>query len=1764
MIMRHSISNKLSYLLFSFSLAVSSGTYGATIADDTEIYFSAGTSTSGTVDQTILPNIMFILDTSGSMGSSVPEAGGDQRIKVLKDAMTQIINDVEDVNIGLMRFTSGSGGPVLFPITYIDENVGNVISETAVPGELSYEASLTDGDSDGEENIDSTPAGAMSLADTKIEVIETAAVPVLPAGGTTATEVERVDSNDEDAEEDKDDGSMSVNGSQLDLRASGSTEYIGVQFDGLNIPANSIIESAYLEFWVRNKKTSLTNVTIQGFDTDSPSDFSNSTSDLSSRTRTTASVAWNGLPVKNNNQKMTSPDIKTIVQEIVSRNCTSAPVVDVTAAGAKTGCTYGESKMGFFLSASTGYRAFYSKNGSSNKAPRLTVNYKVPGTPTITSETQMIGFRFEDIKIPKGATVTDAQLVVTPNAANTTSTVWDIKVENPTSGDSAEFETTDANFSGRTKTSTAKWTVPNFTIDADGNGVPVETTDATFGGTKLKDIVQTAVNNTNWCGGNAMSFFITAATNSTSIRELVSHESDSASAVKFKYSYTSGTGTCYSSNETSQSSIIADDAEQNGTTVTINSTELNLGTDTVGVRFQGIDVPKDATITEAYLQFYAKSTDSSTASFTIKGELPSDADSNVFTTTDNDLTSRTLTTTGNVTWVPDPWDTAGELYTSADIKSIVSQMNTTTAGWTSGNDMGFLIIPGSGTRSAESFDSNPAKAPRLRITYTDTAPTSFKTVRERLIEVVDDLPASGATPVTETLLEAARYWRAEDVDYGKSRASRSTTRLSHPASYCTDSTGTLDCRGADVSDTSYNPDTDIYGIQTPSGCNPNTNLNDSDCSSRSIKGSPTYISPFSSTLTCQNNYQVLLTDGSANSSGSTARSAIQTMKGGGSCLSNNSTFKPTGDSAHTYSSDEQCSVDLAKFLKENDQSTASVGTGLDGNQTVKTYTIGFNLGTSSGALANTQFLKDIANVGEGQYFDATTAGSLVDVFNTILTDVKSDPSSFSAPSIAVNTFNRLFSRDDIYFGLFTPAFETRWEGNLKKYNVCTDEDPDGVTSSGDECTLGTVLDASLAAAVVDDTTAIDDGEFKTTAISEWTNADVSPDGRAVNIGGAGGEITDYTTRVMYTDINNSGTPAAGTLLSSAGFKITATNWTGSNTSMTKVRDTVCPGTDTPPDTACVDLMNWMIGKDVDDEDGDGSSTDTRFFFSDILHSSPNVMTYGYDTTNDKFIDKIVVGSNAGGLHFVNGDSGIEEWSFMPNSLLAKQDSLKTNLKTGHTYGLDATPILRVQDADQDGTIESGDKVHVYISQRRGGSSIYALDITATPTDATSTNSITPKFLWRIDAVDNTSGSSFPGSATGNFERMGQSWSDVSIADIKTSSGSKTVLIFTGGYDTDLDGFDGSGNKKFGLEAGTPNQGNAIYIVDADTGRLIFWIGHAANAGLGIASSGADILVPGMHYSIASDVTVFDTDGNGFDDRLYVGDTAGKVWRVDLGEDIDTAIAASDPEGSTVVGQFADLSASSSGTSLSNERRIFYNPSVVQVRDTDYSNAANGEYDYVVVSTGNRANPLSLTTSDRLYALRDSQIGKMTDANDDNIADDYPSQIDGTSNSNVPIDNDDMVSISLTTGLTGSVSEKNAEAWYLDFDSTGIKVDGTAGNTDGEKGLAAPRVLFGAILFSTYVPEDSNQIITGADACEAQVGDGRAFNLGILDGKATLNWDGDSSTNSISDAVMTLGAGGIPPEVVPVYTTEGVTYLFGKESPGGGSDNDPTQSYWYKE
>jgi len=1705
--------NRILHALLTFGLIT---VQGIAHSDDTEIYFSSG-STTGNTGEVIRPNVLFILDTSGSMTDTIPEAGGAKRIDVMKDAVKQVLNDVEDVNVGLMRYTNDDGGPVLFPISYIDGDVSDVVGEVVDPITLSYEAAITNGANDGEQNMSSN---LVTLGEPVLEYVEVGAS---TATIGTAQNLEFViDAGERDAEEivgGGDNGDVDDDSNDLNFVTS---NLVGLRFpdvdddSGDNDLRNAIITHAYLDFQIRTKKTTTTNVRIFGHDVNDSAAFSectNSCDDISSRTKTTAFVNWNGLPASNNNTTITSPDLKDIIQEIVTRGCTNPPSITPNT----TGCTYGNDDMGFIIQTLTGERIVHSRNGSSSRMPKLRIEVETATSVAVPGDQQMIGYRFENIQIPQGATLTGASLVLTPSATDGTNndTEWTIKAED--SDDSPGFTIVNSDFSSRTLTTAqARWDVPKWT-----NGNPVETTDNN-GGDTLKSVLQEVVNRAGWCGGNSVSLFVTGVTNpTTTFRESESYEGSSGSPPKLKYSFQSGSTGCYAASESAQVGVEGDDAEEAaGGTVTISDIDLDLGADTVGVRFQGVDVPNGATILEAEIQFTAQNTSTGAASFTIKGELPDDGSANIFSNLANNITGRAFTST--VAWTPEDWITGSELYATSDLTSIVQSM-VNDANWEGGNAMVFVVEPGTGTRVAESNNSDPARAPRLVIRYADTAETQFKTVRERLIEVIDDLPASGSTPITETMYEAALYWRGQNVNYGKTRDDSSSARISHPGSYCKlKADNTLDCRGATVGAGDGDPNPDIYGVTKSDSCNISTNPNSSNCSTQAIQGTPKYISPFNSELTCQNNFQVLLTDGAANSSGTAVRGNIAALKGS-SCLTNNSTIKITGDINHTYTSSEQCTVDLVKILKDTDQSTATVGDNLDNEQLVRTYTIAFNLDDAG----DQQFLKDMANVGDGEAFTAVTAGQLVDVFTSILTDVKSDPTSFVSPSLATNAFNRLLSRDEVYFGLFTPALNISWPGNVKKYNICVD------SSTG--CSLGSFLDANGDVAIDPA-----DDKFKDTAQSIWSGA---VDGRATTEGGSGGEITDFTQTVLYTESSQGTVASSTTPLSNTGYKLTSANWAIAE--FGNLRSSICPTPSTTAGSDCENRMLWLLGKNITaNPDSDISSTQ-RWSTNDVLHSSPSVITYGgQDSDNDgtagepedsdgvisTYFDKIVVGTNDGTLRMINGTDGVEDWRFMPSEFWAQQQTLFTNPQSAHIYGLDVTPTLHIKDVDNNGTIETGDGdfVKIYIGARSGNKFMYALDASANVTSAT--QKVVPKFMWKIQ-----------GGVTSGFGRLGYTWSQPRLADIATTTGVKTVLIFGGGYDDALEGA-----TKFSPadNGGADFKGNAIFIIDPETGAKILSISGA--------SSGADIQISHMGYSIPSRISILDSNGDGIDDRLYVGDTGGQLWRVDLGTDIqatgglDAACLAATPATctSTIVGRLATLSSTSVAAQ---KRRFFEPPSIVQVRDSTYSDQS--DYDYILIGSGFRSHPLNTTVADRFYAIRDRHLSGLTDSDGDHfseITDGYADGSGGAITNAGLIDATDEV-------LDTSDATKQSDGWYYDFT--------TAGNT-GEKVLSAANATAGGVTFTTFRPGAS----TVANPCEGTLGNATAYNFNILNGNAFLDWDGDGDIDT-DDRNLALG-GGIPSDVVPVFTKEGVIGIVGIE--GGASQLGVLaglprfRTYWYEE
>ena len=166
----------------------------------------------------------------------------------------------------------------------------------------------------------------------------------------------------------------------------------------------------------------------------------------------------------------------------------------------------------------------------------------------------------------------------------------------------------------------------------------------------------------------------------------------------------------------------SDDAEEKLSTggVTRSSSDLEMTTDgavdqMVGLRFTGLDIPPDAVIINAYIQFTVDEVSTGTASLAIGGELSDNAQK--FKNIDGNITSRP-DTAATASWAPPDWTTVGASGTdqqTSDISAVIQEI-VDQSDWTQGNAL-VLNISGSGTRTAESFNGSPENAPLLHIEY---------------------------------------------------------------------------------------------------------------------------------------------------------------------------------------------------------------------------------------------------------------------------------------------------------------------------------------------------------------------------------------------------------------------------------------------------------------------------------------------------------------------------------------------------------------------------------------------------------------------------------------------------------------------------------------------------------------------------------------------------------------------------------------------------------------------------------------------------------------------------------------------------------------------------------------------------------------------------------------------------------------------------------------------------------------------------------------
>ena len=124
---------------------------------------------------------------------------------------------------------------------------------------------------------------------------------------------------------------------------------------------------------------------------------------------------------------------------------------------------------------------------------------------------------------------------------------------------------------------------------------------------------------------------------------------------------------------------------------------------------------------------------------------------------------------------------------------------------------------------------------------------------------------------------------------------------------------------------------------------------------------------------------------------------------------------------------------------------------------------------------------------------------------------------------------------------------------------------------------------------------------------------------------------------------------------------------------------------------------------------------------------------------------------------------------------------------------------------------------------------------------------------------------------GNLKTLAKHRTKPQVAYIK-SKGNTPLLIFGAGYDINKDSNDAD---KANIKT-EDKIGRGIYIVDAKTGEKVWILAPKGDASKDTEFKGK--------YSIAADVTLLDSNYDGYTDRIYAADTGGGIWRIDISDE----------------------------------------------------------------------------------------------------------------------------------------------------------------------------------------------------------------------------------------------------------------------------------------
>ena len=536
----------------------------------------------------------------------------------------------------------------------------------------------------------------------------------------------RVGTSSDDAEESAS-GSVNLTSSDLELVYDGNNQTVGMRFNGLTIPKNAVINAAYIQFQVDETNSESTSLTIWGEAQDTPGTFLSSSRNISSRLKTGASVSWSPVAwavVGQAGVDQQTPNISAIIQEIIYR----------------PGWTNGNSIV--IIIGGTGHRTAVAYNAAPAAAPLLHIEYAIPPintpTPTMTpSSTPTSTLLPTNTSTPTPtSTSTSTQLPTntststpsnTPSPTNTSTSTSTIT---PQATNTSTLTLTPSNTATNTPSPTNTLTsTPGFTPTS--TSLPTNTSTSTPSNTPLATNTSTPTPTPSNTATNAPSPTNTRTPTPSftpTITPLPTNTyTPTPSTTPTRTTLPTNTPTPTPSPTPLTSTVLdirvsssSDDAEEYATGgVYLTSTDLELVYDgsnqTVGMRFNGWTIPKDAVINAAYIQFQVDEAYSEVTSLTIWGEAQDNP--GTFISSSRNISSR-LRTTASVNWSPVAWTVVGQAgldQRTPNIAPIIQEI-VNRPGWSAGNSL-VIIIGGTGHRTAVAYNGIPASAPKLHIEW---------------------------------------------------------------------------------------------------------------------------------------------------------------------------------------------------------------------------------------------------------------------------------------------------------------------------------------------------------------------------------------------------------------------------------------------------------------------------------------------------------------------------------------------------------------------------------------------------------------------------------------------------------------------------------------------------------------------------------------------------------------------------------------------------------------------------------------------------------------------------------------------------------------------------------------------------------------------------------------------------------------------------------------------------------------------------------------